>query len=215
MKDLDSLNPAIAAPRTFLSTLAIMPMILGILGLPIAFAAAPSLPFSHNVPALICAAQSVISAFLIVIPRLFRWDWRTKYFGLPLFYVGSVSIVGVIPWLSIVCFSVLPVWVRVVVLCSYVVPIIWWCKPFVVYYHETFSNERLRHMLYQEDADAIYYLQHNDAQLLKKRKELTHCPSTLFFVLAMATAGATVTFSAPLINLTGTPLIHLFLTIIG
>jgi hypothetical protein len=215
LKNLDALNPSIAAPRTFSSTLAMMPMIMGILGLPIAFAAAPSLPLSHNLPALICVTQSIVSAFLMIVPRLFRWDWRTKYFGVPLFYVGSVSIVGVIPWLSIVCFSVLPIWIRLLVLCSYAIPITWWCRRFVVYYHEAFSNVRSRHLLYQEELDAIYYLQHNDDELFKKRKTLTHFPSNLFFALAFAAAVATVPFSATLINFTGTPLIHLFLTITG
>jgi hypothetical protein len=215
LKNLDALNPEIAAPRTFSSTLAVLPLLLGILCLPLAFSAAPSLPFAGNGPALLCAIQSIISFFLIIIPRIFRWDWRTKYFGVPLLYVGSVSIVGIIPWLGILCFSILPIWFKFLVFWSYVGPIVWWCTRFSNYYTQVFANEQLRKMLYEEDIDAIYYHQRNDDLLFKKRTDLTHFPSNSFFILSFALAGAILPFSSVLGNITGTPMIHWILAIIG
>jgi hypothetical protein len=215
LKNLDALNPAIASPRSFSSTAAALPFLLGILCLPLAFSAAPTLPFARNLLALLCALQSITSLFLMIVPRLFCWDWRAKFFGASSFYIGSVSVVGIVPMSSVVCFSILPIWIKSLVFIAYVAPLVWWCKRFFDHYAEIFANEISRKMLYHEDSDAIYYMQGNDDLLIKKRKALTHFPSNLFFILAFAIAIAILPFALTLVNVTGIPTIHLLLTILG
>jgi hypothetical protein len=215
LKNLDLLNPEIAQPRTFSSTVAFLPFLLGLLCIPLAFAAAPSIPFSSNFLAVLCAAQSVISFFFILIPRLFRWDWRSKYFGVPLFYVGSTALVGVVPWLGIVFYSALPVWARFVILATYTASIIWWCRRFVIYYRRVFTDHQLRRIIYQEDEDAIYYLQRGDQTLIEKKLRLAQFPPNSLFVSCMAIAFSTTPFAQNMTHLVGISYILIFLAIGG
>jgi hypothetical protein len=214
VKDLDKLNPAIASPRTFASTLAILPFLLGVLCIPLAFSAAPSLAFEHNFLAVFCAAQSVLSLFLILIPRCFRWNWRTQYFGVPMFYIGSVSIVGLVPWLGIIMFGSLPGWARFVTFAAYFGSIVWWCGRFVTYYRNVFSDKKRSSAIYEEDVDAIYYHQQADKDLIEKGAHLAQIPSNFSFILFIVFGFATAPFSE-LSRSIGIPSIHIFLAISG
>lgn len=215
MKNLDLLNPEIAQPRTFASLIAVLPFLLGLVCLPLAFDAAPSRSFAGNFLAIGCAGQSVIALFLIFIPRIFLWDWRSKYFGTPLLYVGSVGLVGIVPWLSIVFFSNLPIWTRLLLFGAYTATIIWWCRRFVIYYRRIFSEEPLRRILYEEDDDAIYYLQQGDKFLFEKRLKLEQMPTNEVFVCFAVLALLSTPFAQQLRSLAGIPFIHIFLTILG
>jgi uncharacterized Tic20 family protein len=213
LKNLDSLNPAIAQPRTFSSIVALLPFLLGILCIPLASAAAPSLPFSKNFLAVLCAVQSVLSLFLMIIPKLYHWDWRSKYFGVPLLYVGSTGLIGIVPWLGIVFFSNLPTSARFLLFATYTASVVWWCRRFVTHYRFVFANSDLRHAIYEEDIDAIYYLQQADKILLEEKRKLAQFPSSFLFVFFMALAFLTIPYAAKISNWVGTPFIHIFLII--
>lgn len=215
MKNLDCLNPEIARPRTFASLGALLPFLLGILCLPFAFSAAPSRPFSDNFLAIFCAGLSVIAFFLMLIPPIFRWDWRSKYFGAPLLCLGSIGLIGIVPWLSIVFFSSLPFWTRLVIFGTYSVSIAFWCRRFVVYYRHVFIDGDLRRFLYEENEDAIYYLQQNDKTLLEKKRKLDQIPHNRTFIVFMALAFLMAPFASSLVRLVGIPFIHIFLTVAG
>lgn len=215
MKNLDCLNPEIARPRTLASLGALLPFLLGILCLPLAFAAAPYRSFSENFLAIFCVTQSVIALFFMLIPHLFRWDWRSKYFGTPLLYLGSMGLVGIVPWLSIVCFSNLSIWIRLLLLGTYSAAIFCWCRRFVVYYRHVFLEDHLRRLLYEENDDAIYYLQQGDKTLFEKTIKLDQAPPNLIFVLFMGVAFLMTPFASTLTHLAGIPFIHIFLTVAG
>jgi hypothetical protein len=170
LKNLDALNPAIASPRSFSSKAAALPFLLGVLCLPLAFSAAPTLPFTRNLLALLCAVQSITSLFLMIVPRLFCWDWRTKFFGASSFYIGRVSVVGIVPSSSVVCFGILPIWIKSLVFIAYVAPIVWWCKRFFDHYVEIFPNEVSRKMLYHEDSDRSIICRAMTTSLLKNER---------------------------------------------
>jgi hypothetical protein len=213
VRNLDQLNPMIASPRTFSSTTAFLPLMLGLLCLPLAFAAAPSVPFAGNYLAVVCAAQSALSLFLVALPRLFKWDWRTKYFGAPLLCVGSVSIVGLLPFLAIVTFGDFPAWARFSIFCAYLFTIVWWCRRFVTYYRGVFSNKELSGAIYEEDVDAIYYHQKIDKDLIDKSGHLVQTPSNISFLIFILLACSVIPFITKLSNSISIPTIHIFLTI--
>jgi hypothetical protein len=192
---------------------AFLPFLLGVLCIPLAFSAAPSLPFARNYLALFCAAQSVLSLAFILIPRLFKWDWRAKYFGVSLLYVGSVSIVGIVPWLAIVMFGDLPIWTRFLIFSAYFGSIVWWCGRFVTYYRGVFSDKNRSCAIYEEDADAIYYRQQTDTDLIENGGQLAQTPSNLSFLIFIFLGIAVTPFAVKLGRSIGIPPIHIFLTI--
>jgi hypothetical protein len=193
--------------------LAVLPFLLGVLCIPLAFSAAPSLAFEHNFLAVFCAAQSVLSLFLILIPRCFRWDWRIQYFGVPMFYIGSVSIVGLVPCLAIIMFGSLPGWARFLIFAAYFGSIIWWCGPIVAYYRTVFADGQRKNAIYQEEFDAIYYNQQTDKNLIEKSAQIAQVPSNFLFLLFIALALSTTPYAVELSRATGVPSIHIFLAI--
>lgn len=192
-----------------------MPFLLGIVCLPLAFSAAPSRSFSENFLAIFCAATSVIALLFMFIPRLFGWDWRSKYFGTPLFYLGTMGLVGIIPWLSIVFFSSLPLSTRLLLFGIYSGAIVFWCRRFVVYYRHIYLHAELRRFVYEEHDDVIYYLQQGDKTLFEKKLKLNQFPPNLMFVLFMALAFLMAPFASSLARSAGIPFIHIFLTVAG
>lgn len=215
MKNLDALNPSIAQPRTFSSTIAFLPFLLGLVCLPLAFAAAPTLPFERNILALVCAAQSLTSVILMIVPRFFHWDWQSKYFGVTLLCVGSTSVIGVIPWLGIVIFSDLSISFRFVLLLAYTVAVTWWCRRFVKHYRQIFNDPTMRNEVYKEDEDAIYYMQQGDKLLFEKRLKLEQFPPNTLSILFLLLAFLTVPFATALSDSVGASYINIFLSIAG
>jgi hypothetical protein len=215
LKNLDLLNPAMAQPRTFSSTIAILPFLLGLICIPLAFAAAPSMPFQENLLALICAAQSVIALFLMVIPRLFHWDWRAKFFGVSLLYIGSTALLGVIPLLGVVMFSDVAVALRLLLVATYSLSVIVWCRRFVIYYRKVFADTTLRGEIYLEEHDAIYYLQQGDKRQCDKTARIAQFPPNLLFAIFTVLAMCTVPYAGRISNWAGISYINFFLAIAG
>jgi hypothetical protein len=215
LKNLDVLNPAIAQPRTFSSTSALLPFLLGVICLPLASAAAPTVPFTKNFLALLCAAQSVLSLFLMVIPRLCHWDWRSRYFGMTPFCVASTALIGVVPWFGIVSFSSLSAPFRLFLFAAYMGSIIWWCRRFVRHYRRVFEDPAMRSEIYHQEEDAIYYLQQADKSLCDKQPKLNQFPPNLVFISSLFAAFCTVPFATTLSLWVGISFVIIFLTIAG
>lgn len=126
-----------------------------------------------------------------------------------------MGLVGIVPWLGIVFFSSLPIWIRLLLLVSYSASIVFWCRRFVVYYRRVFFDGNLRSVLYEENDDAIYYLQQGDKTLFEKKLKLDQVPPDLIFVLFMGIAFLMPPFASTLTRLVGIPFIHIFLTVAG
>jgi hypothetical protein len=213
LKNLDSINPSIAQPRTFASLGALLPFLTGVFCIPLALGAAPAESFRDNNLALFSIGLSIASSFLFLIPHIFRWDWRSKYFGVSLFYVGSVGFLGVIPWLGVVLYSSLPLVMRLALLTAYSAMIIWWCRRFVVYYKHLFSDEALWRSIYVEEDDAIYYLQAEDQRLIERKLKLGQLPPSAVSLSFMASAFLAIPFATDIKLSAGVAFIHVFLTV--
>lgn len=120
---------------------------------------------------------------------------------------------GIVPWFGIVFFSSLPSAARVLLFASYTTSVFWWCRRFVIHYRFVFANGELRNGIYQEETDAIYYLQQKDKILLEKKRKVEQFPSSFFFIFFMACAFLTIPFAAKLSTWVGTSFILIFLTI--
>jgi hypothetical protein len=171
--------------------------------------------FSKNPLGLCCLAICGVSFLLVFVPRIFRWDWRARYFGIGTLYLGGVALVGLIPWLCVVLYSTLSVWIRLSLLVGYTLPIIWWCRRIVLFYRHIFATDSLRNILYVEEDDAVYFLQRSDKWLIQKKFKFREIPSDRYFVIAMGLAFLSVPFMTPLTRLVGLPFPHIFLVIAG
>ena len=97
---------------------------------------------------------------------------------------------------------------------TYFLSIVYWCRRFVVYYRRVFFDGD-RHLLYEENDDAIYYLQQGDKTLFEKKRKLDQLPSNLAFVLFTGLAFLMAPFASSLVRFVGIPFIHIFLTVAG
>jgi hypothetical protein len=190
-----------------------LPFLTGVLCIPLALGAAPDVSFSDNNLELISMGLSIASSFLFVIPRIFKWDWRTKYFGISLFYVGSMGLLGIVPWLGVVLYSSMPLAVRLALLTSYSATIFWWCRRFVVYYQHLSSDEALWKTIYVEDADAIYYFQAEDRRIIDQKLKLGQLPPTTVCLTFPASALLAIPFAIEIELAAGVEFIHVFLTL--
>jgi hypothetical protein len=215
LKDLDHENPLIAKPQNLVPIVAILPFILGACCSILASDASPHTAFLKNPLAIFCICLCLTGFFLILIPRLFKWDWRAKYFGASLVHLGSVGLLGVVPWLCIVLYSILPLWTRVLILFGYGIPIIWWCNRSVQFYRSIYCSRELRNILYVEENDVVYYLQRSDKWLTEKKFNFSQCPSNRSFILSAGAAFLLVPLMEPATKIIGLPFPHLFLAIIG
>jgi hypothetical protein len=209
------MNPDEAAPRRLASRTAMLPFILASFGVAIAHGASPRTPFFENALVDLCLAICAISLILFLIPKVFNWDWKAKYFGATLIYTGAPAFFGIIPWLSIVSYSALPLWACACILLAYGVPIFLWCRRYNRFYQAVFNEKTLRNQLYVEEDDAVYYLQKADQWLLEKKLKLDQCPSATYFLLFAFLAFLTVPFAAELSRVFGLPYVHIFLPILS
>jgi hypothetical protein len=213
LRNLDKENPLFARPQSVAPIGAVLPFILGGMCALLASEATPHIPISGNPLALFCICLSVASLISALMPKIFGWDWRTKYFGFSTVYLASASLLGVIPLLCIVLYSSLPLWARLSLLCGYAGTIILWCRRFVLFYRRVCSNKVLRDILYVEDIDAVYYSQKNDNWLIEKKFKLKQFPSNIVILISLGLAFILVPFIHAVKDIVGLPFPHMFLTV--
>jgi hypothetical protein len=126
-----------------------------------------------------------------------------------------MGLIGIVPWLSIVLFSSLPVWIRLLLFGIYSSVIVFWCRRFVIYYRRIYFDADLRGLLYEEHDDVIYYLQQGDKTLFEQKLKLDQFPPDLMFVLSIALAFLMTPFASGLARLVGIPFVYIFLTVAG
>lgn len=185
---------------------------LGAVGLAFADGAAPDIPFFDNPIAVFSAGMLLLSVLLAPVPRLFRWDWRSQYFGMTALLVGSVGLLGLIPLLCIVLFGSLPRGLSWSFLLLEVGLVVWWCRRFVVLYRRVFAETNLFRYVYQEETDALYYLQRADNLVLEKLK-FSQTPPNLTLFIPVSVAFLLVPFMSSVAGVVGTPFVHVFLAV--
>lgn len=200
-------------PARFASIGAFLPLALSAISLPLAYGAAPRIPFSENPIILFILFVLVISCVMVVIPRVCNWNWEAKYFGASVFHASSIALTGLVPCFCVVVYGKPHIAVRLTVLLIYLALHVVWCRRFAVFYNKLNSDIKLRRCLYQEEEDAVYYMQRGDKYLLEKQYKFIQLPQDRYFVLfllfpillmpVMDTVNATV----------GLPFVHTFLLI--
>jgi hypothetical protein len=215
LRELDTTNPAIARPSRSCALGAIIPLILGASSLALADGAAPELGILRNPVSILACFALLVGVTLLIIPPLFKWDWRSSYFGVSLAVLGFLMLLGIVPCLSIVLYSTLPIAVRVVVLIFYLSGHILWAIRFVTFYRKVEKDPEPWAMLYQVDHDAVYYVQKADVYLIDKKFKFNQFPTTFSFAVSMLIGFALIPFMNAITRSVGLPFTHIFLAIVA
>jgi hypothetical protein len=200
-------------PCRFASMTAFLTLFFSSFSLALADGAAPSVPFLENPILVVLSVLIVIGILLLCVPRLFRWNWEAKYFGVTLFHTGSIAFMCLIPCICVVLYSKLPIALRLGVFLAYFTIHIKWCWRFVVFYRKIFNDTELRGLLYQEDADAVYYMQRGDRNLLDTQFKFHELPRNRYFVIFLLMAFALFPIMGTVYKVFGLPFTHIFLMI--
>lgn len=211
LRNLDAINPGFAKPRRFIPSGAVLPFLMGAMCWAFTSPVTVGIHFSREPLSLIWAAVMCAAVLLFFLPKLFGWDWNVSYFGVASFHLASASLLGVIPWLTIVLYSKADAWMRIGILVAYALPVIWWCFRFVQYYTRIMADENLRNSLYVVESDAIYYCQKNDNWLLKNRFRFSQVPHAVVFLLALIAALALLAVVRRVSVFLGIPFMNLFM----
>nr|WP_314546992.1 hypothetical protein [uncultured Massilia sp.] len=213
MRDLDKLNPELAHPNRILPLAALLPFLVGGLMWLMASGAYKGKPFYQDVPSMLCVTVMAISVVIALLSKLQRLGWHVRYFGIGSFYMGSASLFGLVPWLCIVLYGNSPLWKKVMLLVVYGGVTAWWCMRFVVVYRRIMSVDEQARLIYQEELDAIYYVQKADGWLLAKRYKFEQSPHAMLYV-GMCTLGfLALIFNDITYRLLGAPGIYGFMLI--
>lgn len=213
MKNLEKINPEFSKPERILPIGTIMPFFVGGIGWFFSSEAAPNIPLYKDPLSIFCVIVMLSSCLLALISKIKRWGWHAKYFGVGALYVGSVSLLGIVPFLCIVFYSYLPLLARLVLFLSYSSVVLWWCWRFVLFYRAITAGERWNEKIYVEDEDVVYYLQKNDTWFLKNRYRFRQLPFTPFFVIMASLGFSLFPFGKTISSSIGVPVIYLFMTV--
>lgn len=213
MRDLDSINSTFLTQKQILYISAFLLFAMSSLSLPLAYGVASNVPVAKNPIGLLLFVAMGISVMLAMRASIFRFGWRAKFYGIPFLCLASVSFLGIVPFLAVVLYGSAPYWVRVAIILIYGTTHWLWCRRFLTLYKQVFSDEVLRGVVYEEDADAIYYLRTGDNYILNKYYKFSQIPRDRYFA---ASVGAGILI-IPVMNLVcsfvGAPFIHIFLVI--
>ena len=174
----------------------------------IASDAAPEMPFHADPLSIFCVTVMLASCVLALLSKVNRWDWQARYFGLVVFYMGTFSLLGVIPFLCIVLYGNLSEFKRLLLFVSYSTTVVWWCRRFVLFYRMIMAG---KWEIYIEDEGAVYYLQKNDKWLLDKKYKFAQIPSMVLFLIMLCLALLSFPFSRTVSSSVGLPVMYVFM----
>jgi hypothetical protein len=191
----------------------ILPLLLGAMCAVIASEATPSRPWISTPLSVFCLCICPAALVSACLPKIFNWDWRTKYFGFSTIYFSSASFLGIIPWLCLLLYGSISLFEKALLLLFYVAPIIWWCRRFIAYYQNIYLDSDFRNILYEEEIDAVYYCQKNDNYLIEKINKFKIYPPNLYFIGPLLLAFFLAPWTRVIKAHTGLPFPHVFLTV--
>jgi hypothetical protein len=200
-------------PSRFSQIGALGAFLLNLVSIPFAYGPAPDVPLGRNPIVLGLFAMLFISTGLLIIPKIFKWDWRAKYFGSSAICMLSFSFFTIIPGMALCLYGNAPLAIDLIVAGGYIFAHFFWCKKFHTIYNHVYENEELRKVVYQEELDAVYYSRRGDKYLLDKFYEFSQVPSDRIFVLFIFLACLLIPVMGQAIELAGVPFPHVFLTV--
>lgn len=213
MRNLDDTNPKEMRPSKFTSFGAGASMVLALICLPLAHGAAPDVAFYNNRIVQLLLVILVASFMLSAVSIFFRWGWKIEYFGSSMICIASVSLFAVVPLLSLLVYGTSSVWFKSGVFLIYVASHIWWGQKFFVIYREIFNDESMREIIYEEEADAIYYNQRGDSYLLEKEYKFSQMPPDRYFIIFLVLSFMLLPIISTVKASTGLPFAHVFLLV--
>ena len=158
---------------------------------------------------------SIISVVLLIIPSIFNWDWKARYFGCTALCIAGFCFLTIIPCFVLLLYGKAPHYVSIAILVVYVATHFLWCKKFIDIYGHIYVHEELRKIVYYEDMDAVYYLQRGDRFLLDEFYKFSQTPHSRYFVVFMALGFSLVPAMEHATEFTGLPFAHIFLIVGG
>lgn len=213
MRNLEVINPEGMKPSRFISFGGGVSMVLALICLPLAYGAAPDVYFFDNPIVRLLILVFLASFMLSVFSVLFRWGWEIKYFGFSMIFIASVSLIAIIPLLSLLIYGTVSGWTKIGVLSIYLASHIWWGRKYLIIYRNVFSDEKLRVTIFEEESDAIYYNRDRDSYLLEKHYKFSQMPPNRYFIVFMLLAFMLVPMMGAVRKFTGLPFAHVFLIV--
>lgn len=196
---------------------ALIPFILGGASLFLVSGASKASSMVTNPLALLLSGVVLLNFLLFFIPRIFRWDWNVRYFLVSGFQLGSIVMLGGVPWLCFLLYGSPPLALRGLAFLAYLAIIFLPSRRFIQMYADIRQSGELMRYLYQHDAedDRYYYVQKNDVMLLEKKYKVSFFPPAMLFIAFALAAFAMIPFAGQLSALAGLPFAHLFMGIIS
>lgn len=213
MRNLDATNPVFLKPSRFATFSACTLGALALLNIPLAYGAAPNVRLIENPIVLLVGVVFFISAILALVSSVFRWGWKAYYYGVALLCLGSISFLALVPFLAMILYSTAPYWIKIFVATFYGVSHFIWCRRFVKMYERIFRDKTLRSLVYNEDAEAIYYMRRGDEFVLDKHCKFSQIPQDKYFGLFVALALLMVPAMDAICAFIGLPFVHIFLLV--
>lgn len=213
MRNLDTINPEFLRPSKITGVSAFLLFIMGLLSIPLAFGVSPNAPLATNPLVILSWATVGVSLILGVVPPLFGWGWKAKYYGVSFLSFACVSFMAIMPCAAVVLYGRAPFWIKAIIILSYGGSHVWWCSKFVNIYKEVFRDDQLRATLYEEEPDAVYYVRRADEFILNKYCKFSQMPRDRHFLLFMGLAFAMIPFMRTVCMLVGAPFVHVFLLV--
>lgn len=214
MRNLDAINLQFMRPSKVALWGPVLPIFAGTLGWVLA-GHIRSVPMAENPLVILSCAVLIAACLLFVIPICFGWGWRAEYFGIALFYVGSISLLFAVPFFCLIFYGNLGLWIESLMLMACVVIHFKWCYRFVVYYRKIYFEHDLFSLLYVEEDDAVYYMQKVDEYFFDKLIPLRQTPSDLL-VIACLLLAVILAFCMEFVKgVTGLSFIYTFMAFAG
>lgn len=214
MRALDLTNPEVLRPSKFASLSACAPLLCALFAAPLAYGAAPEIPFFENPILVALLVLGLVFLTMIIVPIVFHWDWRACYYGFSLLYLAGLSLLAITPLLSVVLYGRAPIAGISIIFILYALTHYFWCRKFVRLYTQVFENDALRKVIYQEEHDAVYYMRRGDEFLLDKHFKFSQMPPDWCIAIFMILGFAMIPVMGVVTDFFGVPFLHAFLLIV-
>ena len=211
MKNINISNPQFASPKNFAGMSAVISMLSGVLGLVLVMGAIPETPIERSPLGIFCCLVILFSAILIFVPKLMSWDWQSKYFGVPIFHVSMISLLGIIPLLCVVFYGRISWVLSAIILISFVILHYWWMRRFVLVYKRIFCDEGLVRLLYCEIDGGIYYMQKVDKYFIDNIFKFRQFPADRYLIVCVIVSFSMLFYVDAVTSITGLPFAYSFL----
>lgn len=213
MRNLNLTNPEIFRPARIASIGALIPVFFATLGITLANSAAPATPLFKNPIILLNCLVLITASILVFLPRLNNWGWNTKHFGVSLFNISSITLICLTPCLCIVFYSTLSAPIRILIFITCVAAHVIWCRRFIKIYKKVSGDSSIVSIIYEEEHDAIYYMQKIDKYILDKKYKFIQIPKGRYFIASNIFSFILLGFISLVKTTVGVPFIHVFLLI--